>query len=215
MLPKAHLTSHSRMSGSRWVITASWLSESWRSFLYSSSAYSCHLFLMSSASVRSLPFLSFVVAIFAWNVPLVSLVFLKRSLVYHSIVFLYFFAFITEEGFLLSLKPCIQMVLSFLFSFAFHFPSMMTQICQRSAPVWFSTYCHKDFPGYSDSKQSSCNMRNLGLIPGSGRSPEEGNDYPLHYSYLENAMDRGAWLATVHGVAKSQTQLVTNTHVLS
>ena len=54
MLSKAHLTSHSRMSGSRWVITPSWLSGSWRSFLYSSSVYSCHLFLISSASVRSL-----------------------------------------------------------------------------------------------------------------------------------------------------------------
>ena len=49
MLPKAHLTSHSRMSGSKWVITPSWLSGSWRSFLYSSSVYSCHLFLISSA----------------------------------------------------------------------------------------------------------------------------------------------------------------------
>ena len=48
MLPKAHLTSHSRMSGSRWVITPSWLSGSWISFLYSSSVYSCHLFLISS-----------------------------------------------------------------------------------------------------------------------------------------------------------------------
>ena len=45
MLPQAHLTSHSRMSGYRWVITPSWLSGSWRSFLYSSSVYSCHLFL--------------------------------------------------------------------------------------------------------------------------------------------------------------------------
>ena len=52
MLPKAHLTLHSRMSGSRWVIIPSWLSGSWRSFLYSSSAYSCYLFLISSASVR-------------------------------------------------------------------------------------------------------------------------------------------------------------------
>ena len=59
MLPKAHFTSHSRMSGSRWVITPLWLSGSWRSFLYSSSMYSCHLFLISSASVRSIPFLSF------------------------------------------------------------------------------------------------------------------------------------------------------------
>ena len=52
MLPKAHLTSHSRMPGSRWVITSSWLYGSWRSFLYSSSVYSCHLFLISSVSVR-------------------------------------------------------------------------------------------------------------------------------------------------------------------
>ena len=51
MLSKAHLTSHSRMSGSRSVITPSWLYGSWRSFLYSSSVYSCHLFLISSASV--------------------------------------------------------------------------------------------------------------------------------------------------------------------
>ena len=71
MLPKAHLTSHSRMSGSQSVITPSWLSGSWRSFLYSSSVYSCHLFLISSASVRSIPFLSFIKPIFAWNVPLV------------------------------------------------------------------------------------------------------------------------------------------------
>ena len=49
MLSKAHLTSHSRMSRSRWVIIPSWLSWSWRSFLYSSSVYSCHLFLISSA----------------------------------------------------------------------------------------------------------------------------------------------------------------------
>ena len=53
MLSKAHLTSHSKMSGSRLVITSSWLSGSWRSFLYSSSVFSCHLFLISSASVRS------------------------------------------------------------------------------------------------------------------------------------------------------------------
>jgi len=165
MLPKAHLTSHSRMSGSRWVITPSWLSGSWWSFLYTSSAYSCHLFLVSSAfgrslvdfpggsdgkasaysvgdlgsipgsgrspgegngnhssilawkiprreepggqqstgsqrlghdwatsfyfyfSVRSIPFLSFIEPIFAWNVPLVSLTFMKRSLVFPILLF--------------------------------------------------------------------------------------------------------------------------------
>ena len=77
MLYNAHLTSHSRMSGSRWVITPSWLSGSWRYFLYSSSVYSCHVFLIFSASVRSIPFLSFIKPIFAWNVPLVSLIFLN------------------------------------------------------------------------------------------------------------------------------------------
>ena len=87
MLPKAHLTSHSRMSGSRWVITPSWLSWSWSSFLYSSSVYSFHLFLISSPSVRSIPFLSFIEPIFAWNIPLVSLTFLKRSLDFPILLF--------------------------------------------------------------------------------------------------------------------------------
>ena len=80
MLSKVHWTSHSRISDSRSVITPSWLSGSWRSFLYSSrTVYSCHLFLLSSVSVRSIPFLSFIEPIFAWNVPLVSLIFLKWS----------------------------------------------------------------------------------------------------------------------------------------
>ena len=89
MLPKAHLTSHSRMSGSRWVrvITPSWLSGSWRSFLYGFSVYSCQLFLMSSAYVRFMPFLSFIEPILAWNVPFVSLIFLKRSLVFPILLF--------------------------------------------------------------------------------------------------------------------------------
>ena len=87
MLPKDHLTSHSRMSGSRWVITPLWLSGSWRSFLYSSSVFCCYLFLISSASLRSIPFLSFIEPIFAWNVPLVSLISLKRSLVFPTLLF--------------------------------------------------------------------------------------------------------------------------------
>ena len=87
MLPKAHLTLHSRMFSSRWVITPSWLSESLRSFLCSSTVYSCPLFLIPSASVRSIPFLSFIVPIFAWNILLVSLVFLKRSLVFPILFF--------------------------------------------------------------------------------------------------------------------------------
>ena len=87
MLPKAHLTSHSRMSSFKWMITPSWLSGSWRSFLCSSYVYSCHLFVIASASVRSIPCLPFIMPIFAWNVPLVSLIFLNRSLVFPILLF--------------------------------------------------------------------------------------------------------------------------------
>ena len=87
MLSKAYLTSHSRMSGSRWVITPSWLSGSWRSFLYSASVYYCQLFLISPASVRSMSFLSFIEPIFAWNVPLVSLIFWESSVVFPILLF--------------------------------------------------------------------------------------------------------------------------------
>ena len=70
--------------------------------------------------------------------------------------------------------------------------------------------CHQNiqgFPGGSDSKESACNMGDLGFIPGSGRSPGEENGYPLQYSCLENSMDRKAWWAIVHGVAKRGTWL--------
>ena len=65
----------------------------------------------------------------------------------------------------------------------------------------------EDFPGGSDGKVSVYNAGDLGSVPGLGRSPGEGNDNPLQYYCLENPMDRGAWQATVHGVAKSQTRL--------
>ena len=58
------------------------------------------------------------------------------------------------------------------------------------------------FPGGSVVKNLPANAGDMGLIPGSGRSPGEGNGNPLQYSCLENPMDRGAWWATVHGVTK-------------
>ena len=64
-----------------------------------------------------------------------------------------------------------------------------------------------NFPAGSDSKESACSAGDLGSIPGLGRSPGEGNGYLLQYSCLKNSMVRGAWQATVHGVAKSWTQL--------
>ena len=60
----------------------------------------------------------------------------------------------------------------------------------------------KGFPGGSDGKESACNAGDPGLIPGLGRSPGEGNGYPLQYSCQENSMDRRAWWATVYGVAR-------------
>ena len=61
------------------------------------------------------------------------------------------------------------------------------------------------FPGGSEVKASACNAGDLGLIPGLGRSPGEGNGNPLQDSCLENPMDGGAWWATVHGVTESDT----------
>ena len=63
------------------------------------------------------------------------------------------------------------------------------------------------FPDGSDGKESACNAGDQSSVPGSGRSPGEGNGNPVQYSCLENPMDRGAWWATAHGVAKSPTQL--------
>ena len=64
-----------------------------------------------------------------------------------------------------------------------------------------------NFSGGSEVKAFARNAGDQSSIPGSGRSPGEGNGYPLQYSCLENPMDRGAWCAIVHGVAKSQTRL--------
>ena len=65
----------------------------------------------------------------------------------------------------------------------------------------------RGFPGGSEVKVSACNAGDLGLIPGLGRSPGEGNGNPFQYSCLENPMDGGAWWAIVHGVTKSRTWL--------
>ena len=63
-----------------------------------------------------------------------------------------------------------------------------------------------DFAGGSGGKEFACNAGDLGSIPGLGRSPGEWNGYPLQYSCLENSMNRGAWRAIAHMVAKSQRQ---------
>ena len=147
MLPKAHLTSHSRMSGSRWVITPSWLSGSWRSLLCSSSVYSCHLFLISSAYFSSTPFLSFIVPIIAWNVPLISLIFLKPSLDLPILLF-------SSISLHLSLRRLSYLSLLFfetlhLNEYIFHFllsPSLFSAICKASSDNHFA-FLHFFFLG--------------------------------------------------------------------
>ena len=69
------------------------------------------------------------------------------------------------------------------------------------------TMYNNGLPKWCSGKESTCQAGDTGLIPESGRSSGEGNGKPLQYSCLENPMDGGAWQATVHGVAKSQTRL--------
>ena len=133
MLPKAHLTLHSSRSGSRWVITPSWRSGSWRFFCMWFFCVFLLPLLIPSASVRSIPFQSFLVPIFAWNVPLICLIFLKRSLVFLTLLFSSISLYCSLKKALFispcySLELCIQIDLSFLFSFAFHFSSFLSYL---------------------------------------------------------------------------------------
>ena len=80
-------------------------------------------------------------------------------------------------------------------------------LLQEGSPLLYIKTTFFIFTSGSDVKESVCNVGDLGSIPESGRSPGEGNGYPLQYSCLKNSMDRGAWRATVHRVAKSWTQL--------
>ena len=82
----------------------------------------------------------------------------------------------------------------------------------------YTVYPERGFHGGSDSKEFACNARDLGLIPGSGICPGEGNGYPFQYSCLENLINRGTWGFTVCGVTKSWTRLSdshTHTHILT
>ena len=77
----------------------------------------------------------------------------------------------------------------------------------KGEEINFGVFIYLGFPGSSDGKESACNTRDPALIPGSGRSPGEGNGKPLQYSCLGNPRDREAWRATPHGAAQSQTRL--------
>ena len=78
---------------------------------------------------------------------------------------------------------------------------------QRVRHNWATSTIYSLTVGNSNGKESAHNLGDLGLIPGSGRSPGGGHGNPLQDFCLENSMDRGAWWAIAHGVAKSQTRL--------
>ena len=132
MFPKAHLTSHSRMSGSRWVITALWFSRSLRPVLCSSSVHSCHLFLISSAFLRSLMISVVYHAHPCMKCSLGISSFCKEiSSLSHSVVFLYLFGLFIKNllfSTCYSLELCIHLSISFPFSLAFHFSSFLSHL---------------------------------------------------------------------------------------
>ena len=165
MLPKAHLSLHSRTFDSRWVTTLSWLTKSLRLFLYSSSVYSCYLFLISSAPVRFLLFLTFIVPILRWNVPLVSLIFLRRSLFFPILLlsFISLYCSLSKAflSFLTLLRNSEFSWISFPLSLAFHFFSFLQLFVKPPKttilPSWIS------FPWDGFGHSLLCNVTNLYL----------------------------------------------------
>ena len=84
----------------------------------------------------------------------------------------------------------------------------MWEVKSKSFGVIYTLFwAYQVVPVVKKPPANTGDVRDTGLIPGSGRSPEGGNGYPLQYSYLENSMDRGAWLVTVHRVEKSWIQM--------
>ena len=146
MLSKAHLTSHSRMSGSRWVITPSWLSGSWSSFLYSSSVYSCHLYLIYSVCYVH------TISIFYWahlcmKCSLGISNFLEViSVLSHSVVFLYSLHWSLRKAFLSLLDILCNSAFKWLYPFCAFCFSSFTAIYKGSSDRHFA-FLHFIFLG--------------------------------------------------------------------
>ena len=200
MLPEAHLTSHSRMFGSRGVTAALRLSRSQRPFSYSVSVYSCRLFLIISVSPCSSLHLSLIALVFSWNVPILSPIFWRNSLVFPFYCFSLFLCIVPWKSSasvsLLFSETLPSVGFIFPFSLAFHFSSFLNCLSGLiRQPWWLRQY---NLPGIQGTW-----VRSLGC-----KDPlEEG--MATHSSILawRIPMDRAAWWATVHGVAKSRTRL--------
>ena len=125
------------------------------------------------------------------------------------------------------LPLCVSLMKTPVMGFSIHPESRMSlgHVIDTSAKTLFSSkitfhwcwglglgHVFWEDPGGSDSKESACNLRDSGLIPGSGRSPREGNDISLQYSCVKYPMDRGAWWATVHWDCRVRYDWVTHFH---
>ena len=96
-----------------------------------------------------------------------------------------------------------------------HHPTPISSFTSVSTVSGLMNCMNMGFPGGSDGKESTCNTGEWSSIPGSVRSPGEGNGNPLQYPWLENSMDRGAWWATVHGSQRVRHDWVINTLYVS
>ena len=128
MLFKAHFTSHSMSSNSRWVLTPPCLSKSLKTLLFSSSVCSYHLFFISFVSVGSLLFLSFIVPILAWNVLLIYPVFLKRSRVFAILLF-------SSISLHCSFKKSFSCLLAILWNSAFSWVCLFFSLLSFTSPL--------------------------------------------------------------------------------
>ena len=96
-----------------------------------------------------------------------------------------------------------------------HWQDVKPGVTNISLSIFREGQAKAGFPGGSGAKASAWNVGDQGSIPGSGRSSGEGNGNPIQHPCLENSMDRRAWYAAVHGVAKSWTRLSAFTHSLT
>ena len=103
-----------------------------------------------------------------------------------------------------NLKPRNSTLYTVEDTWGFHVSLKLSMMLQAQESLGVYTFLFS-LPEWLSGKESACNAGDLGCIPGSGRSPGEGNGNPLQYSCLGKPMHRGAWWATVHGVTKSQT----------
>ena len=194
-------------------------------FLYSSSVYSCYLFLISSASVRPIPFLSFIEPIFAWNVPLVSLIFL-RSLVFPFYCFplllctdhwgrlsylsLLFFGTLHSNGCIFRFLLCFSLLFfSQLFGLLSHFAFIIWRRQWHPTPVLLPGKSHerRSLVGCSPWGREESDTTERLQFHFSLSCIGEGNGNPLQCSCLENPRDGGVWWAAVYGIAQSRMWL--------